>query len=182
VGPGALNANLSPSGKTIWKLTLLDTAPGSDRENFAVSTRSVSVSRAGGNVSVTYAYAKTGTNEYLSALLTDSANHVLYYGRLKSLPAFQDAGTQSITIPALPAGNYTLKIFNEQYNGDYKTDYASAFQDVALTVSGPTPVPTLSPNIPQTGDKAQPGLWIGLVCLAGAGLAASLMLGRRKRG
>ena len=38
------------------------------------------------------------------------------------------------SLPALAAGSYTLKVFSEQYNGDYKTDYASAFSDVALTV------------------------------------------------
>ena len=32
------------------------------------------------------------------------------------------------------AGNYTLKVFNEQCNGDYETDYASKFTDISLTV------------------------------------------------
>ena len=40
-----------------------------------------------------------------------------------------------IKIPdSLAAGEYTLNVFSEQYNGDYKTDYASAFAEVALTV------------------------------------------------
>ena len=193
VGPAALNANLSPSSssKNTWKLTLLDNKAGSGRENFAVSTRSVSVGTAGGDVSVAYAAAKAGANEYLSALLVDSANNVLYYGRLSSLAGGGSSGTQDITIPALPAGSYTLKIFNEQCNGDYKSDYASAFQNVALTVSDqvpptspapPTPIPTAEPSIPQTGDTALPGLWIGLALLAGVTLTASLMLRGEKRG
>ena len=187
VGPAALNANLSPSSssKNTWKLTLLDNKAGSGRESFAVSTQSVSVGTAGGDVSVAYAAAKTGANEYLSALLVDSANNVLYYGRLKSLAGGGSSGTQDITIPALPAGSYTLKIFNEQCNGDYKTDYASAFRDVALVVSDrppPSPVPTAEPSIPQTGDTALPGLWIGLALLAGVTLTTSLMLRGKKRG
>ena len=184
-GPGALNANLQPSGKTEWKLTLLDNAAGSGRAGFAVSTANVSVGTAGGDVSVTYAGANTGADEYLSALLVDSANNVLYYGRLSSLAGGGSSGTQDITIPALAAGYYTLKLFTEQYNGDYKTDYASAFRDVDLIVSDrppPTPVPTVEPGVPKTGDSALPGLWIGLALLAGVVLTASLMLGRGKRG
>ena len=186
VGPGALNANSTPSGPppTLWKLTLLDNGPGSGRENFAVSTASVSIDTAGGDVSVTYAGANTGTDEYLSALLVDRANNVLYYGRLSSLAGGGSAGTQDITIPALAAGYYTLRLFTEQYNGDHKTDYASAFRDVDLIVrdqNPPTPVPTVEPGVPKTGDSALPGLWIGLALLAGVVLTASLMLGRGKR-
>ena len=36
-------------------------------------------------------------------------------------------------------------------------------------------------DIPKTGDNSLPGLWIGLMLIAGAGLAASIVLGRRKR-
>ncbi len=36
-------------------------------------------------------------------------------------------------------------------------------------------------DIPKTGDGSLPGLWLGLLLLAGAGLAASAVLGRRKR-
>ena len=44
-------------------------------------------------------------------------------------------GQVKIKIPdSLAAGEYTLNVFSEQYNGDYKTDYASAFAEVALTV------------------------------------------------
>ncbi|MBQ6118270.1 MAG: hypothetical protein IJK98_03475, partial [Clostridia bacterium] len=43
-------------------------------------------------------------------------------------------GTLTVTVPAdLALGTYTLKVFSEQYNGDKKTDYASAFCDVTLT-------------------------------------------------
>lgn len=46
-------------------------------------------------------------------------------------------GTASVEIPSdLTAGTYTLKVFSEQYNGDYKTDYASEFQNITLTVNG----------------------------------------------
>ena len=138
-GAGALNSNLTPSSATAWKLTLDDSA---NRTGFNVSTTAVSTTPAGGDVSIAYTGAEVGTDilpEYLSAMLVNSSNQVLYYGRLKKIALAADAGgTQTITIPALTAGNYTLKIFNEQYNGDYNTDYASAFNDVALTVSAPS--------------------------------------------
>ncbi|MBM6871920.1 DUF6273 domain-containing protein, partial [Pseudoflavonifractor phocaeensis] len=46
-----------------------------------------------------------------------------------------ESGTATLSIPAdLAPGSYTLNVFSEQYNGDYMTDYASAFAEVALTV------------------------------------------------
>lgn len=147
LGKGALNANLTPSGTTEWKLTLSDSiAHGS----FNVSTTSVSVTTAGGDVSIAYSGAAYGTNEFLSAMLTSgsgTSESVLYYGRLKSIALSGDAsGTQAVTIPALSAGTYTLKIFNEQYNGDEKTDYSSALMNVTLTVGSPaSPAITTQP-------------------------------------
>ena len=46
------------------------------------------------------------------------------------------SGTASLTLPAgITLDNDTkLYVFNEQYNGDKKTDYASDFTDIALTV------------------------------------------------
>ena len=37
-----------------------------------------------------------------------------------------------------------MNVFSEQYNGDYKTDYASAFEEIALTVSCDSTAPTLN--------------------------------------
>lgn len=43
------------------------------------------------------------------------------------------AGTVGMIIPFnIASGTYTLKLFNEHINGDFKTDYASAFADVTL--------------------------------------------------
>ncbi len=105
----------------------------------------------------------------------DGSDSVLYYGRLKRIATSVDeSGTQAVAILAgLSAGTYTLKVFTEQYNGDYKTDYASAFADVTLTVS-------VAPaaDIPKTGDGSMPLLWAGLAVLSGAGLVA---LRKRRR-
>ena len=50
------------------------------------------------------------------------------------------------TVPSgLASGSYTLKVFNEQKNGDKLTDYASAFDEVTLSVKNPiTPAVTLA--------------------------------------
>ena len=148
-------AAVSTTPPTEWKLTLKDNAPGSGRENFGVSTAAVSTTTEGGSVSIVYSGAKVRTDskpEYLSAMIVDSSDNALYYGRLKSIAAETDAGgTQEIAIPAgLATGSYTLRIFNEQYNGDNKTDYSSAFEDVTLTVTAPVPPTVTDPTANRT--------------------------------
>ncbi len=80
-----------------------------------------------------------------------------------------ESGTVEIKIPSdLAPGDYTLKVFSEQYNGDYNTDYASNFTDIALTVENqPDEQFTLAPggryyfdlsamNIPGTANGSLP--------------------------
>ena len=66
-------------------------------------------------------------------MILDAAGNPAYYGR-SSAALTDENGTAELTIPALAEGTYTLKVFNEQYNGDKMTDLASAFADVTLTV------------------------------------------------
>ena len=110
-----------------WKLTLLDNS-----RNFSVTETTVSGDR-GTTVTLHYSGATNGTNEYISVLLTDEQGNALYYGRVAEPNSAE--GEVSLTIPdALAAGTYTLNVFSEQYNGDYQTDYASAFEAVTMTV------------------------------------------------
>lgn len=116
------------TGSTEWKLTLRDTS-----RSFNASASNTLV-RVGENLTVTYSGAGTGENEYVSAMIADNSGNILYYGRIAQNSA---NGTASVAIPSdLTTGIYTLKVFSEQYNGDYKTDYASEFQDITLTVKG----------------------------------------------
>ena len=109
-----------------WKLTLLDS-----RRNFAVTEKTVSAV-PDDTVTLNYSGATTGKNEYISVIIADN-NGAQYYGRVAQPTA--ESGTVEIKIPSdIAPGDYTLKVFNEQYNGDYKTDYASNFTDIALTV------------------------------------------------
>ena len=122
-----------------WKLTLLDS-----RRNFAVTEKTVSAV-PDDTVTLNYKGATTGKNEYISVILADN-NGAQYYGRVAQPTA--ESGTVEIKIPSdIAPGDYTMKVFNEQYNGDCKTDLASAFADVTLTVeSQPDEQFTLTPG------------------------------------
>ena len=130
-----------------WKLTLLDNS-----RNFAVTEEAAS-GKPGDTITLNYTGATTGTNEYISVIIADSSG-AQYYGRVAQ-PTATD-GKVEITFPSgLADGTYTLYVFSEQYNGgeqdDTKlTDYASAFETVALTVSSDT---TASPAALDFGSK-----------------------------
>ena len=122
-----------------WKLTLLDSS-----RNFAVTEKTADAA-PDDTVTLHYSGATTGINEYISAIIADSSG-ARYYGRVAQPTA--ESGTVEIKIPSdIAPGDYTLKVFNEQYNGDYNTDYASNFTDIALTVENqPDEQFTLAPG------------------------------------
>ena len=122
-----------------WKLTLLDSS-----RNFAVMEKTA-YAAPDDTVTLNYKGATTGINEYISVILADN-NGAQYYGRVAQPTA--ESGTVEIKIPSdIAPGDYTMKVFSEQYNGDCKTDLASAFADVTLTVeSQPDEQFTLAPG------------------------------------
>ena len=117
-----------------WKLTLLD-----DSRDFDVTETDIS-GDPGDTITLHYTGATIGDNEYISVILAAESG-VQYYGRIAKATTAE--GEISLTIPdTLAEGTYTLNVFNEQCNGDYKTDYASAFETFTLTVD--ITAPTLS--------------------------------------
>ena len=122
-----------------WKLTLLDSS-----RNFAVTEKTAD-GYPNDTIMLNYSGATTGKNEYISVILADN-NGAQYYGRVAQPTA--ESGTVEIKIPSdIAPGDYTMKVFSEQYNGDCKTDLASAFADVTLTVeSQPDEQFTLAPG------------------------------------
>ena len=151
---------ISEYGGNEWKLTLLDSS-----RNFAVTEKAVS-GAPDDTVTLHYTGATTGINEYISAIIADNSG-TQYYSRVAQPTA--ESGTVEIKIPSdIAPGSYTLKVFSEQYNGDYNTDYASNFTDIALTVENqPDEQFTLAPggryyfdlsamNIPGTLNSALP--------------------------
>lgn len=128
-----------------WKLTLLDSS-----RNFSISDAKIEESK----IDFSYSNAQTGTNEYISVVIEDNGA-ITHYGRILQLDGTANgaSGTASLTLPAdvTLGGNTKLYVFNEQYNGDYKTDYASQLKKISPTVD--TTAPKLS-NGSATRDSA----------------------------
>lgn len=143
-------AEIPKYARNEWKLTLKD----SSRSGFSVTTTSVSTTDHGGDIKITYSGAQTGPNEYISVLLKDDAGNPTYYGRSAALT--EASGTVTIPVAAgLTAGNATLYVYNEQYNGDKMTDLASELKSVSLTVAeAATYTVTYAPGANGTGTAS----------------------------
>ena len=163
-----------------WKLTLLDSS-----RNFAVTEKAVS-GAPDDTVTLHYTGATTGINEYISAIIADNSG-TQYYSRVAQPTA--ESGTVEIKIPSdIAPGSYTLKVFSEQYNGDYNTDYASNFTDIALTVENqPDEQFSLTPggryyfdlsamNIPGTANGSLPDSTLHYVPFTYAGTVEAYKL------
>ena len=111
-----------------WKLTLHD----SDRDDFTAKTVLVN----GSVLEVEYKNAKVGDNEYISAVIKDADGSISRYTRVVQLDGTTNGtrGRAAIDLTGIDMTGKTLCVFNEQYNGDCKTDLASGFADVTLTV------------------------------------------------
>lgn len=130
VGDGLVVAE-EPDGAV--KLTVKD----SDRDNLNLNVTSPrEITKAPGDtVRIAYTGAVTGERKYVSAVLADEDDGVLYYGKLVDLETGGGSSTASFTVPGdIEQGEYTLKLFNEEVNGDNETDFASNPVNIILTV------------------------------------------------
>ncbi len=137
---------LAPIGTTEsneWKVTLLDdgsaNAAGNGHAGFSASRKDSGEVAPGESVKISYDNGVEGVKEFVSAILCDASGKPVYYGRIRQLKKKGlipvEKGNVDITIPeGLADGNYTLKVFCEQYNDDFETDYASAFVDIPVTI------------------------------------------------
>lgn len=116
-----------------WKLTLKD----STRSSFAISNGKWS----GNTLTFSYSGAQTGTNEYLSAVILENGA-ITYYGRILQLTSA--SGTASLSLPSGVTLSDTTKlyVFNEQFNGNKRTDYASALSPIPAPAAEQPPVIT----------------------------------------
>ena len=126
---------------------------------FQVTTPKL-VGQAGGVVTLDYtgaAVSQTG-QEYISVILLDTKGEPAYYGKIAPVQSVD--GTVCFVLPAeLHDGSYTLKEFNEQYNGERESGKASAFCDVPLTISGQAelePVAEVNITVPAPVKGQQP--------------------------
>ena len=128
-----------------WKLTLND----SDRNGFLATLRFYSEN----TVRFDYKGAKTGANEYISAMVINGET-VKYYGRLKNVSETgMESGNLTLTLPVavdVEKGD-RLFVFNEQCNGDCKTDYASDLLEL--------PLKSVGSNTPRLRINAETGEW-----------------------
>ena len=138
-GAGSL-AKVPDSVSTEYKLTLLDSS-----RNLQISGASAQTQLTPGkSITLNYTHAFfDSNNEYLSAMIVnETSRRPVYYGRVKQLVDINDVnGEVTISIPAadnFTGGQYTLYVFNEQYNGDKETDYSSALIPVGSMSVGYT--------------------------------------------
>ena len=110
-----------------WKLTLHD----SDRDDFTAKTVLVN----GSVLEVEYKNAKVGDNEYISAVIKDADGSISRYTRVVQLDGTTNGtrGRAAIDLTDIDMTGKTLCVFNEQFNGDHKTDYAGALREVKMT-------------------------------------------------
>jgi hypothetical protein len=148
----AIGLNPAQSAGTSLKLTLLDSNPA--HLNITVPDVSARQAVPGGTVSINYTGAITGADKVVSCVIVDSAGNVLYYGKLSDAAS----GTASFTVPSgMAAGSYTVRLFNEQVNGDYETDFTSQPVTIPLTVTVPPQAPIVTPTEePTDGPTEEP--------------------------
>lgn len=123
-----------------YRLTLKDESRG-----FAVQDTTARTASQGGSLTFQCTDAMVGDNEYISAMIVNSDDEVLYYGQLRRvLRNNANEMRATLKIPDdIVGGDYTLKLFNEQLNDKngtentkYITDLSSDFVDIPLKVEG----------------------------------------------
>ncbi|MBQ2679287.1 MAG: hypothetical protein IJF98_03725 [Firmicutes bacterium] len=128
VGPDSLNETKGYSG-TDWKMTVKDDS----RRGFTASLESESDNM----FTIKYSGAKTGDNEYISAVIVNNKGEITYYGKLCTAEAGNDK-TAEVNISGKYNDGDTLYIFNEQANGNKMTDYASELKVIMGTGAATT--------------------------------------------
>ncbi|MCL2462114.1 MAG: Ig-like domain-containing protein, partial [Defluviitaleaceae bacterium] len=131
----------------LFKLTLFSTAVG----DVAIADTSPRAVLPGQTVSVAFSNATVGESRYVSCILTDGSGAVKYYSRLSQAAS----GTADINLPRdMPAGEYTIGIFCEKYNGEFKFDECGAIADIPLTVKArPCQIELREPQLIGFGGK-----------------------------
>ncbi|MBO4915907.1 MAG: hypothetical protein J5449_11975 [Oscillospiraceae bacterium] len=121
-----------------WKLTLRDTS----RTGFSATCAQTALD-AGDEVAVSYSGARTGEGEYVSILMYDDEGALLGYASAAVTAA---SGKATFTLPYVSDGSYTLRVFNEQRNDNYLSDYAGNIVERTVTLSSTSSAPGGSPE------------------------------------
>jgi len=154
VGGGLISASVPADAV---KFTVQDTSL-----TLACTDRNMRTVQVGDTVSIAYSGAQTGANKYVSCVIVDSSNTVLFYGKL----ATAASGKATFTVPPLPNDSYTIKLFNEECNADSYTDFASTPISIGMTVGDIRP----PSDLPKTGDGFPMGILLVFLGTALIGL------------
>ncbi len=121
---GQLTKASQPSGA--FKLNFVD----SDTSFLSLTSSATSLTcMQGTSVSIPFSGAKTASNKYVSCIIENSSGSVQYYGKLSQAAS----GTAVCNLPVeLAIGTYTLRLFNEEINGDNQSDFLSEPVDIPL--------------------------------------------------
>lgn len=124
---GELNKTSQPSGA--FKLNFID----SDTSFLSLTAGVTEMTcMRGTTVSIPFSGAKTASNKYVSCVIENSSNSVQYYGKLSQAAS----GNAVCDIPAdMPIGTYTMRLFNEEINGDNQSDFLSEPVNITLNVT-----------------------------------------------
>jgi hypothetical protein len=117
--PSKVGSELSaiPSGiSSEYKLTVTEPI----RSNFKASVKRLLPEGRG--VEFEYEGSIASKNEYISAVIKNRNDRILYYGKLAKSAG---SGTVDVEIPSLPEGDYLIGIFSEECNDNISTDYSS---------------------------------------------------------
>ena len=128
-GADALTA-VGSNNNDEWKLTIKD---GSNN-NFDVTTCDGSYNSDGGSFTFLYSGAKVVDNSYISAIIVGDDDSIKYYGRVAEV--FEKSGQVTVNTAGKMESGDKLYVYNEQYNGDKITDYASNLVEVGIPTSG----------------------------------------------
>ena len=127
-----LFTSAAESGKSTdeWKVTLKDDGTVSGLNGHG-SFHVTNVTSCDGKILfITYEGASTGSNEYISVVIVNSAGEIRYYDALERVSG--SAGTITLNIEGSLGGGDTIYLFNEQNNGDRNTSYSSGLNKIPV--------------------------------------------------
>lgn len=111
-----------------WKVTILDSSRKFTAEFEELYSQTT--------VKIKYGNAVTGKDEYISAVVADKDNNIIYYGRIMQCANPDDAsGSFTLDLNNKLKDGCKAYVFNEHMNGDETTDYASGLKEIIIPES-----------------------------------------------
>lgn len=149
VGSSSLAAVTTLTGD--MKLTVADAA-----QTLNIGDVTADNSSVGSVVTVNYSNATTGASNFLCAEITIGGT--TYRGAVKALAQSSDAsGAAIFNLPVAATAGYKLRLWNEQYNGQNSTNYASI--PVTKSIIYANPAVLVSPNDEDGGSVTGGGVF-----------------------